>query len=158
MRPVVTGWFAEFAELAERPEGGGVAYGAGPVRFAGSTYDPTSPYRAAAVMDFFRDQRLSPEFLREVSQHQVGLLVETFLALDLDPEVVTLDADVPLARRAGFLALRSPEAARLADGLLKRGVRTDFRGQVLRFGPAPYLSDDQLLASIHQLGALVRGE
>lgn len=158
MRPVVTGWFAEFADLAERPKGGGVAYGTGPVRFAGSTYDPTSPYRAAAVMDFFEQQGLSPAFLREVSQHQVGLLVETFLSLDLDPAVVTLDADVSLIQRGGFLALRSADAGRLADGLLKRGVRTDFRGEILRFGPAPYLSDTQLQASMHHLGDLVREE
>jgi kynureninase len=157
MRPVVTGWFAEFAELAERPPGSGVAYGVGPVRFAGSTYDPTSPYRAAAVMDFFQEQSLTPPFLREVSQHQVGLLAETFLSLDLDPEVVRLDADVPIWRRGGFLALRSAEAGRLAEGLLKVGVRTDFRGEVLRFGPAPYLSDAQLQASMHHLGSLVSG-
>ena len=69
LRPVVSGWFAEFAELAEARVPGEVRYGAGAARFAGSTYDPTSVYRAASVMDFFSEQGLTPEFLREVSQH-----------------------------------------------------------------------------------------
>ncbi|HAT37900.1 MAG TPA: kynureninase, partial [Gemmatimonadetes bacterium] len=64
MRPAVTGWFSEFAELADEQIPGEVQYGAGAARFAGSTYDPTSQYRAAAVMDFFRAQGLTAERLR----------------------------------------------------------------------------------------------
>ena len=36
----------------------------------------------------------------------------------------------------------------LRDG----GVCTDYRGDTLRFGPAPYLSDDQLDAAMEVLG------
>ena len=99
-RPVVTGWFSEFSALAsDRPNA--VAYGAGADRFAGSTYDPTSHYRAAAVFDFFEREGLTPAFLREVSQHQVGWLAERFDALDLDPAVIARDRATPLdaARR-----------------------------------------------------------
>jgi hypothetical protein len=32
----------------------------------------------------------------------------------------------------------------LSDALRTRGVQTDSRGDLLRLGPAPYLSDDQL--------------
>lgn len=85
LRPVVTGWFSEFAELSDRPVPSSVPYGVGPARFAGSTYDPTSHYRGAAVMDFFQEEGLTPDFLREVSEHQVGLLADTFRSLDLDP-------------------------------------------------------------------------
>jgi len=53
LRPVATGWFSEFAELADARGSDEVAYGRGPARFAGSTYDPTSQYRGAAVRDFF---------------------------------------------------------------------------------------------------------
>jgi selenocysteine lyase/cysteine desulfurase len=156
LRPVVTGWFAEFADLADAKVPGEVRYGKGPARFAGSTFDPTSAYRAAAVLDFFDVRALTPDFLRRVSQHQVGLLVETFESLDLSPDIVRLQADVPIERRGGFLALEAPEAARLHAGLLDRGVRTDYRGAVLRFGPAPYLSDAQIVEAMRSLGEVTR--
>ena len=63
LRPVITGWFAEFAALAGEQEPGRVAYGAGASRFAGSTYDPTSHYRAARVFAFFAERGLTPELL-----------------------------------------------------------------------------------------------
>lgn len=157
MRPVITGWFSEFAELADASTDGRVPYGAGPARFAGSTYDPTSCYRAAEVMVFFQRHGLTPEFLREVSLHQVGLLLETFHALDLDPHVVRVRSDVAPVARGGFLALRAADTEGLFTALLDRGVRTDYRGDVLRLGPAPYLCDDQLVQAVEALGEVVRG-
>ena len=156
-RPVVTGWFAEFGELTEAKTPGEVRYGAGPARFAGSTFDPTSHYRGAAVLDFFAEQGLTPERLRAISQHQVGRLADAFRGLDLDPAVVSIDDGVALEQRAGFLSLEAPEAGRLHAELLARGVRTDFRGTALRFGPAPYLTDAQLTDAIGALGEVVRG-
>jgi len=155
LRPVVTGWFSEFTALTAKRHDT-VMYGQGPDRFAGSTYDPTSHYRAAAVFDFFQREGLTPALLRDVSQHQVGRLRERFDALDLDPAVVTRD-HVPLEQLAGFLALRTPRAAELCHGLRDRGVLTDSRGDALRFGPAPYLSDTQLDATMELLGEVVRG-
>jgi selenocysteine lyase/cysteine desulfurase len=156
LRPVVTGWFSEFAELAEARVPGGIRYGKGPARFAGSTFDPTSAYRGAAVMEFFRDQGLTPAFLREVSQHQVGLLIRIFEGLDLDPGVVRLDEGVRLEERGGFLTLTAPDAGRLCAGLKERGVLTDCRGTTLRFGPAPYLTDDQIAAAMLALAEVAR--
>lgn len=155
LRPVVTGWFSEFTALTDRRRPDRVAYGEGGDRFAGATYDPTSHYRAAAVFDFFREQGLAPTFLRRVSQHQIGVLAAAFDALDLDPTVVSRDR-VPIAEIGGFLALRSAAAAALARALHGRGVLTDARGDVLRLGPAPYLSDRQLHDAIGMLGKVVR--
>jgi kynureninase len=156
LRPVVTGWYSEFSVLAGPHGAERVAYGKGGDRFAGATYDPTSHYRAAAVFDFFREQGLTPALLREVSQHQIGLLAARFDALDLDPAVVTRDRDGPLEEVGGFLALRSPVAAELVRRLHARGVRTDARGDVLRFGPAPYLTDRQVADAMGLLGEVVR--
>jgi kynureninase len=133
-----------------------VAYGAGGDRFAGATYDPTSHYRAAVVFDFFREQGLTPALLREVSQHQIGLLAAAFDALDLDPAVLTRDRGSSLSEVGGFLALRSPAATSLAQRLHARGVLTDARGEVLRLGPAPYLSDGQLRDAIALVGEVAR--
>jgi kynureninase len=154
VRPAITGWFAEFDELsAARP--GAVSYGPPETRFAGGTYDPSSHYRAAAVLDFFDAHGLSPEFLREVSLHQVGVVRDGFDALGLPGDVVRRDRSFPPASVAGFLALRSPCAGRLRSALAERGVSTDSRGDVLRLGPAPYLSDAQLEAAVAALGEAV---
>jgi kynureninase len=154
-RPVVTGWFSEFSALADaRPLA--VGYGQGPDRFAGATYDPTSQYRAASVFDFFDREGLTPALLRTVSQHQVGRLCDLFDALDLDPAVVSRDRAVPLERVGGFLALRAPRARELSRALHERGVFTDARGEVLRLGPAPYLSDAQLDVAMAILGEVAR--
>ena len=157
LRPVATGWFAEFELKEERKTDHRVRYAGGPNRFAGATYDPTSHYRAAAVFDFFQEQRLTPEFLRTVSQHQVGLLARLFDDLDLDPADVTRDRSVPLEGLGGFLALRSPRAGELQAKLSAAGVLTDSRGDVLRLGPAPYLCDEQLVEAMGILGSVARG-
>ena len=158
LRPLFSGWFAEF-ELLEHSHdaAGGVAYGAGAARFAGSTYDPTSHYRAAAVFDFFAEQDLGPDLLREVSQHQVGRLMERFDALDLDSTVIRRERDVPLEGVAGFLVLQAPRAAEICAALRDHGVMSDHRSGTVRLGPAPYLSDDQLDAAVEVLGEVVRG-
>ncbi|HXL14971.1 MAG TPA: kynureninase, partial [Methylomirabilota bacterium] len=155
LRPVVTGWFSEFAHLSESVRGG-VAYGQGPARWAAATYDPTSNYRAARVFDFFEAEGLTPELLREVYSHQISLLAERFDAVDLDPGLITRDRSVPLSAIGGFLALTSPRSVEIAKGLRSRGVLIDIRGAVLRLGPAPYLSDAQLLAAMDALTETVR--
>jgi kynureninase len=65
--------------------------------------------------------------------------------------VVRLQSEVVPEARGGFLALEAADAAGLFEGLLARGVRTDYRGPVLRFGPAPYLSDAQLVDAMEAL-------
>jgi len=156
LRPVVTGWYSEFTVLADRRREERVAYGSGGDRFAGSTYDPTSHYRAVPVFDFFRAHGLTPELLRIVSQHQIGLIASAFDALDLDPRRLSRDRACPLAEVGGFLALRSPSAGALVSSLRTRGVWTDARGEILRLGPAPYLSDRQLRDAIGLLGEAAR--
>ena len=156
LRPVVTGWYAEMDNLAAPAAMDAVTYGRGGMRFAGSTYDPTSHYRAAEVLDFFQQHRLTPSLLRQVSQHQVGLLMHLFDELDLPAQVLARDEDVPLERTAGFLALTSTHAAQIRGELGTRGVNADHRGQVLRLGPAPYLSDRQLRDAMGILGEVVR--
>jgi kynureninase len=154
LRPVITGWFAEFEDLAAKASGL-VGYAPGGTRFAGATYDPTSHYRACAVLDFFAAQELTPAFLHEVSLHQNGLLASLFDALDAPAEVITRDRSAPREAFGGFLALTSPIAGELQKGLAARCVRTDSRGDKLRFGPAPYLSDTQLEAAVAALGEVL---
>ena len=135
---------------------GEVRYGDGAARLAGATYDPTSHYRAAAVFEFHVEMGLTPQLLREVSRHQVGVLIQAFDALDADPALARVEP-IPGERRGGFLAIRSPRARALSEALRARGVHTDARGNFLRFGPAPYLSDEQLADAMARLGDVLRG-
>jgi kynureninase len=156
MRPIDTGWFAEFGELEETTRAGEVAYGRGGRRFAGATYDPTSHYRAGAVFRFHTEQGLSPEALRALSQQQTSQLVDAIDALDLDPSRIQV-APMARERRAGFVALQCAEAARLARALAERGVWCDARGSWLRLGPAPYVTGEQLASAAAHLAAVVGG-
>lgn len=175
LRPVLTGWFAEFGALAgdsttggspasgggssrlDRPTSyGPTLYGDGHLRFAGSTYDPVSHYRAAAVFDFFREQRLTPERLRKSGLAQIRRLAAAVDALDLDPAVLSRDRTVPLDRKGGFLALETPLAGEFACALRGRGVYADHRGTLLRLGPAPYVADSQLDDAVEALGEVAR--
>jgi kynureninase len=150
LRPVLTGWFSEFAELAEARTPGEVRYGSGAARFAGATYDPTAHYRAAAVFAFHQDLQLTPTRLRGISRRQVAILEEDLRARDIDPSVAAI-MEVPRDRRAGFLAIHSPRAAEVVRALRARNVLVDARGAVLRLGPAPYLSDAQLHSAVSHL-------
>jgi kynureninase len=138
---MLTGWFSEFAELAAAHEPGAVRYPHGGMRFAGSTYDPTSHYRAARVFDFFEQEGLTPEALRDSYLRQTTMLADAL--------------GVPGRREdfGGFVALELPHAEELSRRLYEDGVATDSRGRFLRLGPAPYLSDAQLETAVERLGA-----
>jgi selenocysteine lyase/cysteine desulfurase len=153
LRPVLTGWFAEF-EALEEAGARKVAYGAGAAAFAGATYDVTSHYRGAAVFAFHEQHALTPHKLRAINQQQVGLLKTEFERLDLPPALAHVEP-MPDERRGGFLAIRAPSAQDIARGLRERGVHVDSRGDILRMGPAPYLRDDQLRDAIRAVGEIL---
>jgi selenocysteine lyase/cysteine desulfurase len=140
LRPVATGWFSEFTDLSRAPAGGRVAYGPGPARFAGATYDFTSHYRAAAVFKFFEEQKLTPKKLRELNQHQIGIL----------------SGGTRNDAIGGFLAISTKGAAKVQQALRKKNVWIDHRGDTLRLGPAPYVSDSQISDAAATLNALLQ--
>jgi kynureninase len=147
---VLTGWFSEFSSLDRTEVPPRVEYGSGAARFAGATYDPTAHYRGASVFDFHAQHGLEPLLLREISRHQVGLLKARFEGLDIPPAIARVEP-MPDHRRAGFLAMRAPRAREVCQALRERGVVSDFRGDRLRLGPAPYLTDSQLHDAIDTL-------
>ena len=153
MRPLYTGWFAEFAAVEKTAREAEIAWGPGAARFAGATYDPVSHYRAVAVFAFHREQGLTPEVLRTISQQQTARLVTAIEALDLPPSVLRL---VPVSpeQRAGFVAIECVDAPGLARALAERGVWCDARGLRLRLGPAPYVTNEQLFGAVTHLGDL----
>jgi kynureninase len=155
MRPVITGWYSEFTALSSRKKSGEVLYGQKGDLFSGATYDPTSNYRASKVFQFFNEMNLSPEFLRKISQHQIGLLTQEFDTLNLDSKLIQRDTSISLENIAGFLVLYTESAGLISEKLKEKNVWTDYRGNVLRFGPAPYISDEQIKEAMHSLGEVV---
>ena len=104
------------------------------------------------MFGFFADQGLTPGLLHDCYQHQLGVLAAAFDALDLPPEVIDRDRTAPIEGLGGFLSLITPHAGDVRAGLTERGVLTDSRGDRLRVGPAPYLSDDQLRDGMAVIG------
>ncbi|MEQ9308373.1 MAG: hypothetical protein RLN90_02900 [Balneolaceae bacterium] len=151
LRPVITGWFASFSTLDHPRTDSLVQYDHSDQRFASATYDPSSQFRAAKVVEFFQEQGLTPEILRNQYEAQVGLLRSLFLEKDFDPQIIKLTHNEPLSMNGGFLSLTSPKAREIRADLLSRGVFTDARNEILRIGPAPYTTQDQIEAVISEL-------
>ena len=82
LRPVFTGWFSDFAHL-DAPRSDAIGYGPAANRFAGSTYDPASHYRAAKVVEFFIQQGLTGEILRARYLRQTERLIAGLPELEL---------------------------------------------------------------------------
>ena len=140
LRPIFTGWFSDFAHL-EGPRSAAIGYGPAASRFAGSTYDPSSHYRAARVVEFFHEQGLTGDQLRARSLLQTEQIIN-----GLEPlELVTPRA--PEAR-AGFVAYRVSNASDVVAQLRTHGVFVDARHDILRLGPAPYTTESELERAI----------
>jgi len=100
------------------------------------------------VFEFFEQQKLTPELLRKLYEHQKEILRESFFSADFDSNVIKLS---DAKNTAGFQTFISPYAGKFSTELRKYNVFSDSRGDFLRFGPAPYLSDNQLRKAIDYL-------
>lgn len=154
-RPAITGWFASFSTLDKPRDNDPVEYDHDNQRFASGTYDPSSQFRAAKVVEFFQEYGLSPQVLREQYMAQVGLLRALFKEKNFEHSVIRLTHEEPLERNGGFLSLTSPHAREIRAKLMENGVFTDARGEILRFGPAPYITTSQIKQAMDELEKVV---
>ena len=149
LRPIDTGWFADFGALVG-PRSHQVGYGPGGQRFAGATFDGSAIYRADAVLAHFDSFRLDVPALRAISTAQTARLLELLRDHGVLSQV-TLRSSLDARSRGGFVALETPHAAAIVQALRARGVSTDARGDVLRLGPAPYTRDEELVIGVEHL-------
>jgi len=145
-RPRNTGWFADFVHLEKQTTQ--IEYGDGGQRFLGATFDPTSLYRANAVMDWMDEQGLTVQVLRQQAQRQTELIIETYEASELSKLGFKLASPRSSDRRASFVSLRHPNAMNICKELAKEGLRTDARRDLLRLGPAPYSTSDECMKAV----------
>lgn len=143
LRPVVTGWFSAFSTLDHPRDDKPVVFDEGNQKFATATYDPISQYRAAAVTEFFIKQGLTKDVLYKQYHGQVQYLRDLFDDKKFDREVIRHGNERPLDETGGFMALKSAKAREIRAMLLEKGIFTDARDQIIRFGPAPYTTSEQ---------------
>jgi len=142
LRPVYTGWFSDFAHLADpRDTSAPVAYGPGGFRFAGSTFDASAAYRADAVLDHWDRFGFDLERLAATYRAQTGRIIER---LDEAPGTFELLSPRAAEQRGPFVTVRHRQAGAVVERLRERGVFVDARADRLRLGPAPYLTDDEI--------------
>ena len=153
LRPVDTGWFADFAALGA-PRSYAVAYGPGGARFAGAAFDASPIYRADAVLAHWDRFGLTVPRLRAISLRQTRRILALLDAHGRAADVVSSRDD---DRRGGFVAVRHADAGAVVQRLRARRVFTDSRRDLLRLGPAPYLTDAEIdrgtLAVIEELSS-----
>ncbi|WP_416306549.1 aminotransferase class V-fold PLP-dependent enzyme [Neptunicella sp. SCSIO 80796] len=140
LRPLYTGWFAEFGEL-DKANSGEVNYATNAMRFAGSTMDFAALYRLDAVLTLFADLSLSIENIHQyVKVLQAAFLqhIESLRHTQLNPDNL-LQTDKN--HHGHFLTFRlqdNRQVAELALYLKQHNIITDYRGDRLRFGFALY--------------------
>ena len=151
LTPVVTGWFAAFDTLDQPKDPNRIDFDDGDQKFATATYDPVSQFRAAAVVQFFQEQGLTPNLLETQYRSQVRYLTELFLELNPDDFDLRRSHNRPPEKTGGFLSLRTPYARQIRAALLEKGIFTDARHDILRIGPAPYTTSGQCEQMIRHL-------
>jgi selenocysteine lyase/cysteine desulfurase len=138
-RPIYTGWFAEFGELANAKQGQ-VQYANNGYRFAGATMDCSALYRVLAVFDLYHQQEITVE----KAQAYIHSLQQAFLLLLDEMQHPLLNRqhllDKQNQHQGQFLTFRfaAEDVARIASALKQQGIMTDYRGDRLRFGFALY--------------------
>jgi kynureninase len=147
MRTLDTGWFAKRDVFNyERPDP--PQFGPGGDAWLESTPPVLSPVQALAGLELTLD--LGVDRLRAYSLEQkrqlAGLLAEAGVQADGADE-----------EHGAFVTVTHPEAARLAEALERRGVKTDARGGKLRLCPDILNSGAELAGAARELAALLRG-
>ncbi len=149
-RPIYTGWFAEFGALSAA-KSGAVQYSKDGYQFAGATMDFTALYRLRAVLDLYQQEQISTA---QVHQHVQSLQQHFLQSLDeiahpwLNRQSLLQNFQ---ADHGHFLTFRGPSAeavAALSQFLATHQIKTDYRGDRLRFGFAIYHDLDDIKLAV----------
>ncbi len=140
LRPLATGWFADFQGLGNA-QAGPVGYGDGGMRFFGATFDPSGLYRFNAVMRWLLEVGVDFDAIHA----HVQRLQRRFLDALADTPIPALPLDrlIPPAGepRGNFLTFALPWASEAEAALLEHHVSVDRRRDRVRFGFGVYHDD-----------------
>lgn len=147
LRTLDTGWFAKENPFAyERPDP--PRFAAGGDAWLESTPPVLGPAQALAGLEVTLE--LGVERLRAFNLAQKARLAELLRAQGVAAEGEGED-------HGAFLTVRHAEAAKIAAELLRRGVKTDARGEYLRLCPDILNPDEELQAAARALAAVLAG-
>lgn len=153
-RPRNTGWFAGFGALAAA-RGDVVSYGEDGSRFAGATADVSGLYRLRAVLNWLKEKSITPQ---NIHDHAHQLQQQFIEGMQDHPLISPRDLLVPVqdTRRGNFLTFKTDQAGALCARMKTLNIITDFRGDCLRFGFAPYHDADDIRYLTEALHSHVR--
>jgi kynureninase len=155
LRPLNTGWFADFAGLAHAQEGP-VGYGDGGSRFFGATFDASGLYRLNAVQQWLCDAGVT-----SAAVHQHSLAMQTRLlegmAATAGPRGLSKTHVLPLASPRGNFCTFDVEplaqAIQWESAIKAANLVIDRRGTRLRFGLGVYHEHDDVDRAVARLAA-----
>ena len=137
LRPVDTGWFAEFGELSQA-RAGEVGYARDAMRFFGATFDASGLYRLNAVLLLLAQEQVNAQ---RITQHVAGLHARFLEGLREQGVAVLPESALtppPGVARGSFLTYDLANAEEIETKLLAAHIGVDRRGKRLRFGFGVY--------------------
>jgi selenocysteine lyase/cysteine desulfurase len=157
--PTLTGWWAEFSDLSQSPQGQ-VPFSQDGMRFMGATMDVTCWYRFMAVQNWLREMKVTPQ-----KRHEHVRTLQQFFWISLSKassQNHLLSPTKPLFKPTlvwhghflTFEANSSEEAQKIESTLLTKQVLIDRRGSRLRFGFALYHDQEDIMNLIKTLHTL----
>ncbi|QPG05362.1 aminotransferase class V-fold PLP-dependent enzyme [Salinimonas marina] len=150
LRPVYTGWYAEFGELAS-PRADAVTYAKNGMQFAGATMDFCALYRLRAVFTLFAEEGLSVErinrYIKQLQQRFLELL-DAQSHPQLNRSSLLIDDENCRGHFLTFELAEAQSAKALSEQLRGKGILTDYRDRRLRFGFGLYHSLDTLAVDL----------
>lgn len=147
LRPVYTGWFANYAGLETGPQS--VGYMDNGMRFWGSTQDMSAHYRFTAVWTQFTENGISVEAIDRYVKALQKLFIQNFSG---SKHLISTD----VSKIGHFLTLEfsSSQNCQKAHAYLQgHNILTDYRGNFLRFGFGPYITETQVHQAVETLNS-----
>lgn len=150
LRPIFTGWFADFNSLENMPAK--VNYGPKFQRFMGSTFDPTGLYRAHRVLSFFAERKISVD---TIHHYVLGLQAKLLSRLPAELTEICLNIN---HKGAHFLSFKTPHAQKIQKNLAQNKIVVDRRLDVFRIGLGLHHDEEDVMALSTFLQKAITGQ
>ncbi|UXR64556.1 aminotransferase class V-fold PLP-dependent enzyme [Bdellovibrio bacteriovorus] len=151
-RPLFTGWFAELSHLSA--VGNEVGYPTDALQYAGSTMDFSGLYRLIATLETFKKEGLTTEAIHQWVHRNQMLFLQKLSGkshpLLQRSKVLMHNPD----HHGHFLTFELPsteDTQKMVKELASKGIKTDSRGNRLRFGFGLYHDEQDIQELIRRI-------